>query len=54
LQINWTVGILENNSGHLLANLWEAPIIAQGRIMEVIESLNKADIGGVIELIRAG
>ena len=47
-------GILENNCGHLLANLREAPIIAQSRIMEVIESLNKADIGGVIEHIHAG
>ena len=47
-------GILDHGSGLLLANLREAPIIAQANIMQIIDMLNEADIGGVIGHIHAG
>ena len=47
-------GILEHGNGYLLANLREAPIIAHDRIIEIIDVLHSADIGGVIEHIHAG
>jgi len=48
------MGILDNDSGLLLGNLREAPIIAHEKIMDIISLLNGADIGGVIEHIHAG
>jgi len=48
------MGILDNDSGLLLGNLREAPIIAHEKIMEIISLLNSADIGGVIGHIHAG
>lgn len=48
------IGILDHGSGLLLGNLREAPIIAHENIMEIIDRLNNADIGGVIGHIHAG
>lgn len=47
-------GIIESGSGLLLANLREAPVISQGEVMDILERLRNADIGGVIEHIHAG
>lgn len=48
------MGVLDNDSGLLLGNLREAPIIAYENIMDIIDRLNGADIGGVIGHIHAG
>lgn len=47
-------GILDHGSGMLLANLREVPIIAHDDIMEIIDRLKGANIGGVIEHIHTG
>jgi len=47
-------GILDNGRGMLLANIREVPIIAHDHVMEIINKLNSADIGGVIKHIHAG
>ncbi len=48
------MGVLDHGSGLLLANLREAPIIAHENILDIIDRLNSADIGGVIGHIHAG
>ncbi|MCG7850732.1 MAG: NrpR regulatory domain-containing protein [ANME-2 cluster archaeon] len=47
-------GILDHGSGMLLANLREVPIITHDAVMEIIDRLNSAGIGGVIEHIHGG